>query len=103
MVLSHHKHHDTDVVQNYLDKLSNLGRPAVRVGKPDSVAAQGDNAASHDKTDSQGAAAGKPKGGRGRLGINWQYKGCSEARQRQANVDHLPFTFLWQKPGCVCC
>ena len=41
--------------------LSNKGRPAARVGGPDSVAAQGNNAVGLDKTDTQGTAAEKPK------------------------------------------
>jgi hypothetical protein len=36
----------TDVVQDYLDELSNRDRQAARVGRPDSAAAQGDNAVS---------------------------------------------------------
>ncbi|DBA94895.1 TPA: hypothetical protein ACH3X1_002428 [Trebouxia sp. C0004] len=36
----------TDVVQDYLDELSNRGRQAARVGRPDIAAAQGDNAQS---------------------------------------------------------
>ena len=57
----------TDVVQDYLEELSNKGRPAARVGRPDSALAQGDSAVNQDdKTDSQGAAAEKPKRGRGR-------------------------------------
>ena len=51
----------TDVVQDYLNELSNKDRPAARVGRPDSVAAQGNNAVSQDNTDTQGTAAEKPK------------------------------------------
>ena len=43
----------TDVVQDYLNELSNKGRSAARVGRPDSVAAQGDDAVSQDKTHSR--------------------------------------------------
>ncbi len=57
----------TDVVQDYLDEPSNRGRQAARVGRPDSAAAQGDNAVSDiGNTDSQDALAAKPKRGRGR-------------------------------------
>jgi len=57
----------TDVVQDYLDELSNRDRQAARVGRPDSAAAQGDNAVSKSgNTDSQDAVAAKPKRGRGR-------------------------------------
>ena len=57
----------TDVVQNYLNELSNRGRQAARVGRPDSAAAQGGNAVSASgNTDSQDAVVAKPKHGRGR-------------------------------------
>ena len=57
----------TDVVQDYLNELSNRGRQAARVGRPDSAAAQGGNAVSASgNTDSQDAVVAKPKRGRGR-------------------------------------
>jgi len=37
----------TDVVQDYLDELSNRGKQAAEVGRPDSAAAHGDNAVGH--------------------------------------------------------
>ena len=56
----------TDVVQDYLDELSNRGRQTARVGRPDRAAAQGDNAVSDSgNTDSQDAVAAKSKRGRG--------------------------------------
>ena len=55
------------MVQDYLNELSNRGRQASRVGRPDRAAAQGDNAVSDSgNTDSQDAVAAKPKRGRGR-------------------------------------
>ena len=57
----------TDVVQDYLDELSNRSRQAAKVGRPDTAAAQGDNAVSDNgNTDSQDAVAAEPKRGRGR-------------------------------------
>ncbi len=57
----------TDVVQDYLDELSNRGKQAAEVGRPDSAAAHGDNAVSDSgNTDCQDAVVAKPKRGRGR-------------------------------------
>jgi hypothetical protein len=56
----------TYVVQDCLDELSNRGRQAAGVGRPDSAAAQGDNAVSDSgNTECQDAVAAKPKRGRG--------------------------------------
>ena len=62
-----------DVVQDYLDELSNRGRPAARVGRPDSAAAHGDNAVGDSgNTDSQDAVGAKSKHGRGHPNI-WHH------------------------------
>ena len=60
----------TDVVQDYLDELSNRARQAAGAGRPDNAAAQGDNAVSDSGiTDcavaAEDAVAAKPKRGRG--------------------------------------
>ena len=54
-----------DVVQDYLTELSDRGRPAARVGKPDSAAVQrGSQSAVSDSADNAGAVV--PARGRGR-------------------------------------
>ena len=77
----------TDVVQDYLNELSNRGRQAATVGRPDNAAAQGGNAVSASgNTDSQDAVVAKPKHGRGRprkTGITAQKRGRGRPRKQQ--------------------
>ena len=56
-----------DVVQDYLTELHDKGRPAARVGRPDSAVSQVVEAVSQmDTSDTEPAAVQKPKRGRGR-------------------------------------
>lgn len=75
----------SDVMQDYLDELSNRGRQAARVGRPDNAAAQGDNAVGDRgiQTVSQDAAAAKLRRGRG-CPRKTSIMTCSEARRRPA-------------------
>ena len=74
--------HATDVMQDYLNELSNKGRPfaSSRVGGPDSVSAQGDNAVSQDKTGSQGA-----EGGQGSPAVPRLFRSAAEAGLRSSS------------------
>ena len=72
----------TDVVQDHLNELSRKGRPAARVGGPDSVAAQADNAVSQDKTDSEGTllqSQSSAEGAQGRPAILRLLRSAAEA------------------------
>ena len=77
-----------DVVQDYLNELSSKGRPAARVGRPDSVAAQGNIAVSQNKTDSQGTAAEKPKRGRGRPRKSGNFRAVQQRGRSRQKTQH---------------
>jgi len=98
----------TDVVQDYLDELSNRGRQAARVGRPGSAAAQGDSTVSDSgNTDSQDAVVAKPKRGRGRprmAGITKpaQKRGRGRPRKQQWCCAVYAVSSVWRWPQLVC-